>query len=219
MTTELPVIFALRRYRPDITEKFPEFGPYKNLAVLINTNKAPDGSWTLNIINDPNLIVKESVIIKSYVDNWFNNGVSTLVVSNNNEMRPIKFMFNNYIISHSSGDIPLLKMSDPCVTLSQEFYYLNSDWCSSFRFEFTSLDTIKDVRSSGQLNINKMIEDTLARQEVCPVLMVDLCKENIRITSCGHAISVGVERWIDDKRTCPMCRHYQTLSELSRYSS
>ena len=219
MTTELPAIFALRRYRPDITEKFPEFGPYKNLAVLINTTKASDGSWTLNIINDPNLIIKETVIIKSPIDKWFDNGVKTVIVSNNNEQRPIKFMFNNYIISHSSGDIPLLKMSDPCITLSQEFYYLSSDWCSSFRFEFTSFDNIEDVNSSGQLNINKMIEDILAREELCPVLMVNLNKENIRITTCGHAISTDVERWINEKNTCPMCRHYQTLSGLSRYSS
>ena len=205
---ELPAIFALRRYRPDITDRFPELAPYKNLAVLINTTKNSDGSWSLNIIEQPELIIKDSIIKKSYNDKWFSNTIKTVFVKNDLCVKAIKMKFNEYIVLHSSDEIPLLKMSNPCVTLSEEFFNLYNDTYKSFRFDF---------KIGPSISSNKIIDDLLSRKEMCPVLMVELTKENIRITSCGHHISVGVEKWIDEKKTCPMCRNPQGLSDLSRY--
>jgi hypothetical protein len=109
-------------------------------------------------------------------------------------------------------------MSNPCVTLSEEFYYLIQDWNSSFRFECIPLNISGFTNIKDKINTNKIIEDIIAKSEVCPILMVNLCKENIRLTSCGHAFSKDIERWISEKRTCPLCRSPQNLSELSKYN-
>ena len=209
---ELPTLFALRRYRPDITDLFPELEIYKNLSVLISTIKKPDGSWDLDIIEGPEDYLVGSTIVASYDDKWFNKRVETVTVGDNMQIR---FMFNNCIIIGPLGIIPFLKMSDPCSTLSNEFYYLIKDWCKNYRFECVPVNT---TRPSDIIKINKKIEDVLADGGTCPVSMLELNTENIRLTMCGHAFSSEIEVWIDKKGTCPVCRQNVDLSGLYSYT-
>lgn len=208
MTTELPAIFALRRYRPDITDRFPELSPYKDLAVLIDTTKNSDGTWSFNIIEHPEIILNDSIIKQSYNDKWLSNKVKSILVKNEWSVKLVKIKFNEHIILHSSDEIPLFKMSQPCVTLSHEFFNLYKEENDSFRFEFIP----------SMISSTKIIEDILAKNETCPVLMVSLTKENIRLTKCGHAFSSSIEKWISEKGTCPICRNKLTISDISRYN-
>jgi len=209
MLYNLPDIFAVKRYRPDITDLFPELETYKHIAVLVSVSRNTNGTWSLNVIENPESIIDESIILASYDDKWFNNTIKSIDVQSD-IVRNIKLKFNNCIIVHPSGVIPVLKMSDPCVTLSDEFYYLNRESSRSFRFECLVVNSYKNPN-------NDNFDVVLNKHENCPVFMIPLTKENIRITSCGHAISSGVERWIEEKGTCPMCREPQNLESLCSY--
>jgi len=208
--TELPAIFALKRYRPDITETYPELTPYKDYAVLISATKGSCNTWTLNIIEYPELIINDSLIVKSSEDKWFNNNKEGFNILGDDGINEVVVVFNQYVIKYSSEVIPLLKMSKPCVTLQREFFNLYTEECSSFRFNFVTSD------SKSHKYSNKDIDELIAKNETCPVFMVGLTRANTRITSCGHVISVDVEKWINEKGTCPLCRKSQKLSDLSR---
>jgi hypothetical protein len=209
MTYTLPPYFILKRYRPNITDNYPELELYKNISVLISVNKVSSDVWSLSLVEHPEIILDKTELIETSNDKWFNNKIQSFSVFANNKINNILITFNNYIINHSSGYIPLFKISDPCCTLSEEFVNLNQ--YKSFQFE------LKMKNSPKNKNNNSYIQELINKNELCPVTMVPLTKDSIRLTSCGHAISKDVEKWIVDKKTCPMCRAPQTLDKLSKW--
>jgi len=206
---KLPPFFALRRYRPHITETHPHLEAFKNIAVIISTTYVGDNIWSLSLVEHPQLFLDDSEIIESFNDKWFHNTTQSICVYSD-KVNKVVMKFNNCIIKHSSGCIPLFKMSEPCYTLPVEFLNLYEDENKSFRFEIKMA-----LRPIGK---NSQLQEFITKGEACPVTTLPLTRESIRLTSCGHAISKDVEKWIDEKKTCPMCRASQTLNSLSKWT-
>jgi hypothetical protein len=215
MTYEPPPYFALKRYRPSISETYPELTSFKNIAALISTKKLYNDVWSLDIVEYPEAILEECQIIESNDDTWFNSAIPTFSVQSDNKMNRVVMKFNNHIIRHSSGCIPLFKMSEPCFTLPEAFLRLNTDQCKKFRFE---LVVSRPATVERVITSNSCIQDLIDKNESCPVSMIPLTRYNTRITSCGHAFSSSVEKWISEKGSCPVCRAAQSMETLSRWT-
>jgi hypothetical protein len=215
MLYEPPPYFALKRYRPSISETYHELTPFKNIAALISTKKLYDNVWSLDIVEYPEVILEGSQIVESNDDIWFNSSIPTFSVYSDNKMNRVVMKFNNYIIRHSSGCIPLFKMSEPCFTLHEAFLRLNTDTYKKFRFELvvSKLMPVENIITS-----NSHIQNLIDKNETCPVSMIPLTRYNTRITSCGHAFSSSVERWISEKGSCPVCRSAQNIDTLLRWT-
>ena len=212
MVYEPPPYFALKRYRPSISNVYPELDPFKNYAVLISTKKMYNDVWSLDIVEYPEVILQDCNIVESSDDVWFNSCTPTFSVYSDNKMNRVVMKFNNCIIKHSSGSIPLFKMSEPCVTLPEAFLNLNTDPYKSFRFELVVSKHISEIRGP-----NVKIQGFLTKNESCPISMTQLSRHNIRLTSCGHAFSNAVEKWIIEKGSCPICRSSQSIDTLSHW--
>jgi hypothetical protein len=215
MTYEPPPYFALKRYRPSISETQPELTPFKDFAVLISTKKLYNDIWSLDIVEYPESILEECQIIESADDIWFNSSIPTFSVYSDKKLNRVVMKFNNCVIRHNSGCIPLFKMSEPCFTLPEAFLRLNSDTYKKFRFE---LVLSKPAHVTRTITHNSRIQEIINNHESCPISMIPLTRNNIRITSCGHAFSSSVERWISDKGSCPFCRSAQSMDTLSRWT-
>lgn len=211
MNYTLPQYFILKRYRPNISDNFPELDVYKNIAALISVKKISSNLWSLSLVEYPEIILEGIELIESNNDNWFNNTTPVFSVYSNNSVNNVTMKFNNYVLKCDSGYIPLFKMSEPCYTLSDKFFKLKDDIYKSFRFE------LKIKYSPKNKHSNSYIQELISNNEVCPVTFVPLTRSSIRITSCGHAISNEVEKWIVDKKTCPICRAPQTLDKLTKW--
>ena len=214
MNFELPPFFILKRYRPKITDTHPDLAPVKDISVLISTTKHSNNAWSLNIIDHPQIILLCSEIIQSEDDMWFDSTMPTFSIYSNNKINRIVMKFNNYIIKHNSGCIPVFKMSEPCATLPIVFLNLNDNVYKSFRFE---LNSTKVSEVQPHITPNSHMQDLINKNENCPIAMIPLTKNNIRITSCGHAFSKDIEKWIVDKETCPVCRSYQSMDTLAQW--
>jgi len=205
MNYEPPPYFILRRYRPDIVETNPELEPDKDIMGLISTKKISEDIWLLTVENHPMAILENMKLVKSTHDLWFNNSIPTFTVLSDNKITRVVMKFNDYIIKHNSGIIPMFKMTEPCVTLTEEFFYLNEERYKSFKIDL------------GLPSANKNIEELIAKGETCPISTLELTRESIRVTTCGHAFSRDVERWISQKGNCPICRAPQTIGGLSKW--
>jgi hypothetical protein len=200
-----PPYFILRRYRPDITHTHPELESVKNIMALISTEKIYNDVWSLTIENNPMAILENMELLESSEDIWFNNTIPTFTVYSDNKINSVVMKYNDYIIKHNSGIIPVFKISEPCVILTEEFFYLNHEVYNSFKIDLE------------QQPINKYIKELIAKGETCPISTLLLTRGNIRITTCGHAFSKDVEKWISQKGNCPVCRAPQSIGGLSKW--
>jgi hypothetical protein len=214
MTYKLPPYFLLKRYRPDIENTHPELNSVKNIAVLISTKLLSNNTWFLELIEHPQAILQYYEIVESANDMWFDHTVPTFSVSSDNKMNRVVMKFNNYVAKNNYSSIPLLKMSEPCVTLPLEFFNLNKEFNKSFSFELNLNHPIQQV----SINTNLHILEFITKGETCPISMHLLTKNTIRVTSCNHAFSKDVEKWIIEKKSCPVCRAPQTLESLSKWT-
>ena len=204
MTYELPPYFILKRYRPSISETYPELSKFKDISVLISTTKR-FSTWHLEIIEHPEVILSESELVQSSDDRWLNHTSQNFNVYSDNKNN-VSIKYNNCFLRHNSGCIPVFKMSEPCYTLPIIFLNLNTEYYKSFRFELI-------VRIVTNIRIQALID----KNESCPVSMIPLTRCNTILTSCNHAFSKNVEKWISEKGSCPVCRSSQKMDTLTRW--
>jgi hypothetical protein len=197
-----PSIFAIRRYRPEIDTVYSELKPYKNIVALIKAERNNE-KWNLRILDNPRSIIRESLIIESNEDMWFKNDIVTIYVDTNHNLNSITTKYNNYHIYTESMTIPLLKISDPCLLLGEKFYNLKEYPDLYFQIE-KGQEIKKPLIPSHILNI--YTKHVIDNKELCPITMEPLTKETIMITECGHAMSSSAMKWINEKKSCPVCR-------------
>lgn len=68
--------------------------------------------------------------------------------------------------------------------------------------------------------VNGYLEALFAKEEACPITCEELGKQTAVLTPCGHALSrlVG-ERWIQEKRSCPVCRSPCAVQDLLQWKA
>jgi hypothetical protein len=217
--SDLPLYFAIKRYRPNIEEEYPSLEPYKNLGVLIQSTKNQNGSWSLEMVNNPSILIEDASTSVSNADRWFNNRIDEFQVCKYNSTTtiPLRIKFNYTIIVNTDFTIPLLKISDPCNVLSKAFYDLPNNL--DYGFELNNaiqretqtipkfLETKPQEIKIPSHIMSAYIQSLLDKKEVCPITMEPLEQDTLYVTTCGHAMNKGAaERWITQKKTCPVCR-------------
>jgi len=213
--TQIPLYFAIKRYRPNIESEYPTLEPYKNLAVLIQSTRKSNGSWSVEMINNPSILIEDSSISASTVDRWFNNRIVEIPICKHasTTTMPLRIKFSDAIIVNTEFTIPLLKISDPCEVLSKAFYDLPNNLDYGFELNIVNPMSSKILPNKpGQFKIPShiiaaYIQSLLDKKEVCPITMEPLERDTLYITDCGHAMNRGAaERWITQKKSCPVCR-------------
>jgi hypothetical protein len=216
----LPPFFALRRYRPNVESDYPELDAYKNIAVLLQTTKNENNSWSLDIVQNPHRLLNGAIISSQMDDLWFNTKVIEVNIKqhNSSNVHKVSIKYNNTIIKYNDSIIPLFKIGIPCTVLDDIFFHLKESQYVSFRFEMKngpiqqsiikpSTTIVLHKNSIPQHMINTFIESLLDKKEICPILLESFTKDTICITSCGHPISKqSAETWFLQKKTCPVCR-------------
>lgn len=216
---DFPAYFAINRYRPNIDNQYPTLEPYKNLAVLIHSTKNANGTWVLELIENPLLLLEGYRVTNTTYDRWFNNRIVELPVCKHESTTTIlmRSRFNDSVLETPEYIIPLLKISDPCEVLSRKFYNLPENLSCGFEL-LSSARVVSTPEISPKNNpiqtskipdhiIEIYIQNLLDKKEVCPITMEPLQRDSLHITSCGHAMSKGAaERWLNQKNSCPVCR-------------
>jgi len=217
----LPPFFALRRYRPNIQMEYSDLEPYKDIAVLLQTTKHENNTWSLNIVENTCALMHGAIISTQMEDLWFNTKIVEMKIKethNASTTHAVNVRYNNQVIKFNESIIPLFKISIPCTLLEDIFFHLKEPRNVSFRFDMkngplqsSSIPSPKTIvlhkNTIPQHMINTFIETLLNKNEMCPILMEPFTKDSIRITSCGHSISKqSAETWFSQKKICPVCR-------------
>jgi len=219
--TNLPLYFAIKRYRPNIDHEFPDLEPYKNLAVLIQSRKNPNGSWKMELVDNPLLLIQDSSVTSSFQDIWFNKRIVEIPICKHSSTNTInlRIKYNDTILVNSEYTIPLLKISDPCQVLSESFYNLNLPENLSYGFELNNVipsvsgslrSTLQEKPQESKIPSHIMaayIQSLLDKKDLCPITMEPLERDTLYVTTCGHAMTKSAATtWITQKKSCPVCR-------------
>ena len=206
---EFPLYFAIRRYRPNIEDDYPELEPYKNLGVIIQSIKDSSGNWKLEMLETPSILL-ENVRITSSRDQWYSNRIVDMTTYKHESKTIItmRVKFNDTVLVTPEFTIPLLKISDPCEVLSRKFFNLPNYISCAFNVSSNDPIEVKVVEPTIPEHILKIyIQTLLDKKEICPITMEPLQRESLHITSCGHAMSkAAATRWFAQKDSCPVCR-------------
>ena len=208
--SEFPLYFAIRRYRPNIEDDYPELEPYKNLGVIIQSTKDSSGTWKLDLVETPSILLENVRIVSSRRDQWYSDRIVDIPVYKykSSSTLTMRVKFSDTILITPDFSLPLLKISDPCEVLSTKFYNLPEYLSCGFDISLSLSSEIKGGNSKIPEHIMAVyIQSLLDKKEVCPITMEPLQKESLHITSCGHAMSkAAATRWFAQKDSCPVCR-------------
>jgi hypothetical protein len=203
---EFPLYFAIRRYRPNIEDDYPELEPYKNLGVIIQSTKDSSGNWKLELLETPSILLENVRIIPSR-DEWYSNRIvdMTAYKYKSKSTIAIRVKFNDIALVTPEFSIPLLKISDPCEVLSNKFFNITEHTSCAFDVSSNVPLVVKPTIPEHIMAV--YIQSLLDKKEICPITMEPLQKESLYITSCGHAMSkAAATRWFAQKDSCPVCR-------------
>ena len=217
---ELPLFFALRRHRPNIELLHSNLESYKNTAVLIQTTKNSDKTWSFTLMEEPSAILNGAKMSPCSHDHWLNNDIVEFrikVKSSTVKTHITVVKFNNYTIDSDGCIIPLFKISDPCEILGDTFTNITLPQNSFYRF---NLVYPKEITSTIPPHIvNIYIQSLLDKKDACPITMEPFEKTTTCITSCGHALSkTGAYKWISEKKSCPVCRTPCDVNNLATWT-
>jgi hypothetical protein len=203
---ELPFLFALRRYCPDIENAYPELKRYKDSCILIQTSKSIYNTWSFTIINNVSSILKNTKIVSCTQDKWLDNEIVKFKIDVDNEILISYIKFNNYCIKYdlSGFMIPLFKISEPHKILGDIYCDLHLDQYDTYRF---NLFPYKNSKIIPEHVAKVYIQSLINKGENCPISMEPLDIKNTFLTSCGHALSQSsADVWFAKNTTCPVCR-------------
>jgi len=207
---ELPLLFALRRYRPGIESEYPELEKYKDSCILIQTSKSAYNTWSFTIMNNVATILKHAKIVPFNEDKWLDNDIVQFNIevegSSSGESIVSNIKFNNYCIKFDVDGfmIPLFKISDPHKILGDIYSDLHLDQYSSYRF---NLFPAKNSNVIPAHIVKVYIQSLIDKNETCPISLESFEMDKTCITSCGHALSKSsAESWFSKNTTCPVCR-------------
>ena len=234
---ELPSRFILKRFKPDIVNTHPDLASSQDAAVLIYTSRIGNQYpvYDTTIVEYPLQHLGNSVVLSMDVDGWFDGNKVAFPMKHDDRILNCTFAFNNCVVDTENGPIPVLKQSTPCELYGNKFIFLHKDMYEGFRFSckadsilrsppnpaggrsssIPSLSTRNTKGSIPQHILNAYIDGLLEKNENCPIEMTPLTKETIRITPCGHSMSVNAaEYWITCKHSCPVCREGCSVDQL-----
>ena len=201
---ELPLLFALRRYRPGIEFEYPELKDYKDSCVLIQTSKSLTNSYSLTILDNVATILKKTKIIEFNEDKWLDNDIVEFKIKVGYEIIISHVKFNNYCIKFDEFMVPLFKMSEPHKILGDIYCDLHLDEYQRYRF---NLFPIKNISIIPEHIAKVYIQSLIDKGECCPISLEPFKINNIFLTSCGHALSqLSADLWFAKNKTCPVCR-------------
>uniref|UniRef100_A0A6C0HER9 RING-type domain-containing protein n=1 Tax=viral metagenome TaxID=1070528 RepID=A0A6C0HER9_9ZZZZ len=203
---ELPLLFALRRYRPGVEIDHPELEKYKDSCILIQTSKSVYNTWSFTILNNVASILKRAKITPYSEDRWLDNDIVQFKIQVDDERIISNIKFNNYCIKFDVDGfmIPLFKISEPHKILGDIYCDLHHDDYTSYRFNlFPSIN-----KSVIPVHIMKVyIQSLIDKGETCPISLESFEIDKTCITSCGHALSKSsAETWFLKNTSCPVCR-------------
>ena len=233
----LPSRYILKRFKPDLQQTHPDLAIHKDDAILITTTQIgfQERVYEMEIQQNPIEVLGNSIILHSTSDIWFGGEKVVFTVKHAETMMKSVFTFNDIILDTIYGHIPVLKQSEPCQLFGNLFKFLHTDLYESYRFKCTPgtvLVAPENPAGGGggypipvekgkvpQHILNVYIQSLLDKEENCPIQMVPLTKETVRITPCGHAMSASAaEYWITYKHSCPVCRQNCSVEELQKWN-
>jgi hypothetical protein len=211
---ELPLLFAIRRFRPGVETEYPELKQYKDICILIKTSKSVCNTWSFTIINNVKNIMKDTKIILYNKDKWLDNNIIQFKIKVDHEIIISNIKFNNYCIKFDMNEfmIPLFKISDPHRILGDIYCDLHLEEYTSYRFTlFPPKNNIKIPDHIVKVYIQSLIDNN----EHCPISMEPFDINKTFLTSCGHALSQSsAELWFAKNNTCPVCREINLEGSL-----
>jgi hypothetical protein len=219
---DLPNLFVLYRFKPNIGDTHPNLEPFQYIAVLVSSSKHNDGTWSLNMIANPSSILYGGRVRQNSSDIWFNGDIETFDIRGTDDIYQNNGLVSNIVI-HTSQIIPVLKLSKPCQTLGRIFTNLADDENSSWRFTCRPGIFIPDEQAKipilkpkiPQHIIDVYIQSLIDKKETCPINMEPLEKGKISITPCGHVMNASsVECWMRANHSCPVCRSPCSAEQL-----
>lgn len=239
----LPSRFILKRFKPNLEYSHPELASFKDEAVLIQTRRIGNDLSVYETIltEDPKTALGVGVVEPQFADPWFHGRKVCFTLQHGNSMRDCVFVFNKLVVNTASGQIPVLRQSDPCELYGNPFIFLYKDMYSRYRFPCIENSVIEPPPSASggggglpiaypirprssngkipQHILNTYIQTLIDKQDNCPIEMTPLDKRTVRITPCGHALSANAaECWITYKHSCPVCREECSMEELQQWS-
>lgn len=233
----LPTHFILKRFKPDVQRVYPELASHSEDAVLIRTTRigANLSVYDSVLVNEPLSVLGSSLIQEDTLDHWFDGNKVAFTMKCGDTILNCTFEYNKMIINSALGPIPVMRQSSPCELYGNTFVFIHTDIYEAYRFPCKA-NTFLDAPLVGggggvpimplasvhkripQHILNTYIQTLLDKEENCPVEMMPLTKESVRITPCGHALSVSAaECWIAYKHSCPVCREECSLVELQQW--
>jgi hypothetical protein len=212
---DLPLLFALRRFRPAVETEYPELDQYKDSCVLIKTSKSIYNTWSFTIINNVKNILKHTKIISYNEDKWLDDQIVQFKIKVDYEIITSYIKFNNHCIKFDLNEymIPLFKISDPHKILGDIYCDLHLEEYESYRFNLCPpKNNIKIPDHIAKVYIQSLIDNG----DYCPISMEPFNINKTFLTSCGHALSQSsAELWFVKNNTCPVCRE-TILDELPK---
>lgn len=229
MVFDLPCIFALRRYRTNIQEAYPELEPFEDIACLVCSEHLGENKYTFTLLVDPIDFLGESSMVE--YEERPADFTHIRVLDGKDEMATVVSQ-GCLNINTATGKIPVLQFLNPCRVLMDEFMDLKGHpelyfWCKN-KFQIgTSIavqkqrkgnDSIVQKQTYPQHIVNLIVEDAIQHKKQCPIQFEDLTKESTRVTPCGHIMSAdGAVCWIRAKNSCPVCRVACSVGDLQTW--
>lgn len=227
MVFEIPSIFALRRYRTNIQDSYPDLESVEDITCLISSENLGQNKYRFTLLIDPIELLGETSVVE--YEEKPAEFTHIRILERGDEMTTVASQ-GCLNIKTANEKIPVLQLLNPCRVLPDEFMDLKEHpefyfWCKAGFNIGTSIviqkqrkEVIMQKQTFPQHIVNLIVEDAIQHKKQCPIQFEDLTKDGSRVTPCGHIMSAAaVECWIRAKHSCPVCRVACSVGDLQTW--